>query len=218
TPEELRVILFFANPFAHPTVMMNRSLFIKHHLEYDTNFAVAQDYDLWERASRKMKLLKLPDVLLQYRMHPKNVTSRHKDIVLPLLYQVYSRMLQHIGLNATEDDLKLHHQIASRNRLASFEEILKAENWLLNIQDKAFTAQVYDNEALMRVLGYFWFELTRNCGNLGIASFMKYRTSRLRRWYFPGIQDLTTYFLSCLWYQLLSQYKKNNKIPWHRPN
>jgi len=209
SPEELHALLIFANPFAHPTVMMKRAILEKYQLRYSTDFTVAQDYDLWERASREVKLFKLPDVLLQYRMHAKNVTTTRKASALPLLYQVYSRILDRIGIKATADDLILHHQIATRQRLDSLSTLRKAENWLLNIQRTALPTQIYSNESLQQVLGFFWFEVMRNCGNLGIASFLQYRASHLRPWYSPSLKDMAVFFLSCLRYQLLSP--KNSK-------
>lgn len=52
----------------HPAIMMRRSDLIKYNLRYDSNFVVAQDYDLWSRAIQLIKLGNVQEVLLNYRL------------------------------------------------------------------------------------------------------------------------------------------------------
>lgn len=53
---------------AHPTVMMRRCDLEKYNLNYDKNLKISEDYDLWSRAIRYLKIENLADVLLYYRI------------------------------------------------------------------------------------------------------------------------------------------------------
>jgi hypothetical protein len=56
------------NPFAHPTVMLRRSIFDQHHLCYDESFRTAQDYELWSRILMHTQGANLREPLLRYRL------------------------------------------------------------------------------------------------------------------------------------------------------
>ncbi|MEJ5210015.1 MAG: glycosyltransferase [Burkholderiales bacterium] len=74
THEACEVRLLFHVPFAHPTVMGRCSAFAQ--LRYDSRFAHAEDYDLWQRAwARGYKLVNVPEIVLRYRVHGGQVSA-----------------------------------------------------------------------------------------------------------------------------------------------
>lgn len=60
-------LMHFRNQLAHPSVMVRRSFFSL--FQYDEKCIASQDYELWARASGKMKYSNLPQCLLFYRIH-----------------------------------------------------------------------------------------------------------------------------------------------------
>ncbi len=58
----------------HSSVMWRRDLFEFNKLEYNTDFAYAEDYELWSRAVRYCHVQNLPDVIIKYRKHTANVS------------------------------------------------------------------------------------------------------------------------------------------------
>lgn len=69
----LRWCLCLFDPIAHPTALMRRHI-VESAGGYQVETGTAEDYDLWRRLSREMKLANLPDVLLYLRRHTSNVT------------------------------------------------------------------------------------------------------------------------------------------------
>ncbi|HWE04034.1 MAG TPA: glycosyltransferase family 2 protein [Tepidisphaeraceae bacterium] len=55
------------NPFAHPTVMLRRSVLDEHRLRYAL-YQRAQDYEFWTRVLLYTQGANLPDALVQYRL------------------------------------------------------------------------------------------------------------------------------------------------------
>ena len=47
--EEIKISLLTNQNLAHPAVMIRKSTLIKHNLDYDPKFIIANDYDLWVR-------------------------------------------------------------------------------------------------------------------------------------------------------------------------
>lgn len=73
--EAIKMEMLFCSPFAHPTVMV-RTIMIKE-LLYDEIRPEAEDYDLWVRAAvAGWKMANIPEVLLLYRVHPQQVSTK----------------------------------------------------------------------------------------------------------------------------------------------
>jgi glycosyltransferase involved in cell wall biosynthesis len=74
--EEISYFLFFGTPFGNPSVMIKKELIDKHRLRYDNEFYATEDYDMFERASLCFELANIPKVLLKYRKHDCQVTTK----------------------------------------------------------------------------------------------------------------------------------------------
>lgn len=90
TDEAIKVEMLFGSPFAHPTVMMKTDLVRR--LRYDPAWDRAEDYDLWERAARAgWRMGNVPEVLLNYRQHPSQISSATRDRQVELTQQIQAR-------------------------------------------------------------------------------------------------------------------------------
>lgn len=71
--EVLQKTLMRFNPFRHPTIVMRKELASAlggyRNVMLDTD-----DYDLWLRMAEQTKIANLPDALVKYRVHPKQVS------------------------------------------------------------------------------------------------------------------------------------------------
>lgn len=74
----IKAMFLFGNPFAHPTVMLNKKL-IADDLFYDKDFLHAEDYELWLRLSLKFQLSNLTDICLDYRVLDQSVSRRNEE-------------------------------------------------------------------------------------------------------------------------------------------
>lgn len=72
--QDILTFMFKNNGIGHPTAFIRKDLFIEQHLFYDENYTAAQDYDLWVRASQKIRLANIPEVLVKYRIHSSQVS------------------------------------------------------------------------------------------------------------------------------------------------
>lgn len=75
--EACEVHMLFDVPFAHPAVMGRRDAFRS--LRYSEDFLHCEDYDLWQRAwAAGYRFTNAPEVVLRYRVHGRQVSSRHQ--------------------------------------------------------------------------------------------------------------------------------------------
>ncbi len=76
--ESLKALLLVTNPILHPGIIA-RSEDIKK-LEYDTTLTCTEDLELWTRmVANGMKLEILPEYLMVYRLHDKQITETTRD-------------------------------------------------------------------------------------------------------------------------------------------
>ena len=77
--EDMQEYLLFKNPIFHPTVIMKREDLLNNNLFYNKKYDAAEDLDLWMRASHKLVLANLNEVVLSYRLH-SNQFSREDGL------------------------------------------------------------------------------------------------------------------------------------------
>lgn len=76
TDAAIKMDMLFKCPIAHPTVIMEAEKIKK--LRYESNWNKAEDYDLWVRASiAGWTMTNVQEVLLLYRRHPEQITTKN---------------------------------------------------------------------------------------------------------------------------------------------
>lgn len=77
TAEQIAATMPRTNCIAHPSVMLRASAFEQ--LRYDSRQPGAEDWDLWLRSmAAGLRIAKLPEVLMQYRVHAASIMAGSK--------------------------------------------------------------------------------------------------------------------------------------------
>lgn len=91
---DIKAMLLFHNPIAHPTVMIKKNILEKHNLRYDDGL---EDYDLWERMSMFTDMANIPKVLHYYRLHQDQL-SRTYQAKQEKLNKIQKRQYERLGI------------------------------------------------------------------------------------------------------------------------
>lgn len=102
--DAIRSMLFVTNPILHPGVIAKAE--VMKHFSYDTTLTCTEDLELWTRiAMGNLKLAILPECLLIYRLHDKQITSttleRQHTEVTKIQQKYYKAMAAEM-----DDDMK----------------------------------------------------------------------------------------------------------------
>ena len=94
--DAIRAMLLVANPILHPGVIAKAEVMKK--FNYDTTLTCTEDLELWTRmAMENQKMQILPECLLIYRLHDKQITSttleRQHTEVLKIQQKYYAKLL-----------------------------------------------------------------------------------------------------------------------------
>lgn len=98
--EVLAKMTWRPSPLIHPSVIMRRSIFQL--FRYDPEFVHTEDYELWLRASRTVRIENIPEILLLYRAHPASVSSSGKDIQLWNTFRAFGKHYPEVRIDYDE--------------------------------------------------------------------------------------------------------------------
>ena len=90
----------------NPTVMFNKRLMEKFGLSFDVNLKAAEDYEIYSRAVRYMKIANIPEVLLEYRVRDDSVSHSDLDLLRESDYIIHERMLDFLSRGRFRIDVK----------------------------------------------------------------------------------------------------------------
>lgn len=107
-PYECRAGLLFATCVAHPAVIIRKSILIEHNIQYDDYFRGMEDYYLWWQISKYAQITNIPELLLRYRLHAKQVTQTQvNEDFIRRQRRFLSQRIADIGVSLTADEINV---------------------------------------------------------------------------------------------------------------
>lgn len=155
--EALKTMLLVANPILHPGVIAKAE--VMKELLYDTTLTCTEDLELWTRMVMNNKKIEiLPECLLIYRLHDKQITSttleRQHTEVLKIENKYYSSILSEMD----EDMQKFYINGIYFKENADINNYLGYSKWLKKSANKNFSKKDI-NYALLEILAEY-----KRCG------------------------------------------------------
>lgn len=147
--------ILFYSPSVHPTIMLRKSFLEKYNLEYNKDYTASEDYDFFSRICEYGKVANLNEILFRYRLMENNATYRNNDVGLVNYSEVMKRQFARMGLQFTEEQIKLlspHYSLkgfAGREALAGLVELDLLLKKILIANERT---HIYDRDALMNTL------------------------------------------------------------------
>jgi glycosyltransferase involved in cell wall biosynthesis len=144
--------MLFDDPLATSSVVMRREVLCGMHA-FDPEFAPAEDYDLWERASRGWEIVNIPAVLTRYRVHVSQTSVLQHQRQRFAVKLIQQRQLHRLGLTPTEKEWHLHERIG-----VGWGEGLRRDDqecalaWLRRLKEANDDREVYPRASFAAVL------------------------------------------------------------------
>ena len=147
----------FDSPLVHPTVMFRSSLLVAGLPLYDSNQRHAEDYELWTRwLLAGVRFAALPQVLLDYRVHAGQVSESHRQQQSQVADGVRNIWLEHLGLQASAQELLLHRDIGQGRWGLGMDALLGLELWLLKLLEASRLTGFLEPAAFESVVAQRW--------------------------------------------------------------
>ena len=128
TDTDIRASLPVVSPFAHPTVVMLKEVAVK--LGYCSTAEHCEDYDLWWRISKEGVMMNLPEALVRYRYHSKQISFKYRINQLSGMANIAVNQLKKDGRFRQQQDLDTHYRSLSYQTLESIDQLDAIGGWL----------------------------------------------------------------------------------------
>lgn len=117
--DEILLTLFEKSAFAHPGMMMRKSILDVYNLRYNKQFEPAEDYELWTRMMMLGKMHNIPEVLLQYRTHEQQISNAKRELQRNNQLRARLALLQQLSAESLKMDLLSDNIVPSDNHALS---------------------------------------------------------------------------------------------------
>jgi glycosyltransferase involved in cell wall biosynthesis len=188
----------FHSDMCHPSVIFRKALFEEKKLSFDANMFPAEDYDLWVKASKFMRLANIPERLLLYRVHGENVGNifakeQHQSAQL-----IRVKQIMELGIEPSKEEAEIHSKIS----LYKFEKseifVKQSEQWFLKLQRANHGRSLFPEPDFSKVLAAKWLKLCYATPNLGFWTFKTFWRSPLRRYIQLSWKTRTKFLIRCV--------------------
>ena len=103
--ESLEMGLLFACDMVHPTMVIRREAALKVGLRYDETQKYAQDYMFWADALERGSIALIPKVVLNYRVHPGQISKKKSAEQLACASRARAKMFSRLGISLSDEEL-----------------------------------------------------------------------------------------------------------------
>ncbi|WP_223549304.1 glycosyltransferase family 2 protein [Aestuariivivens sp. NBU2969] len=84
--------------FAHPTIMLRKSVLVENQLKYDVFSEPAEDYALWVDLLQYGRFYNLQEPLLKYRIHDKQVSQERRAVQIESKLKTRIRLFKYLNI------------------------------------------------------------------------------------------------------------------------
>ena len=164
--------LLFQNPICHPTLMARRAVFEA--FRYVDGQRLAEDYDLFSRASTRFRMALVPQALTRYRRHPAQASQLKRDALEAATRAIRLANLERQGFAPTPQEQRLHNLIRAPRSIGRLDDLLGIERWLRKLHD------AHADAAARRLVASQWLRACIRAAPLGGDMWRAWRESGLR--------------------------------------
>lgn len=154
-PQDIKIMDLLADcMFIHPSIMFRKADFEKFNLQYETGFEYAEDYCLYARAVKYLKMTNLQEVLLDYRVYPENSSSKNRDVRIKSSFKVQDLILENLSGDKELQERILDIAYRKKNKVGRLQEKIFSIKNLYKNWTKYKLVTVFGIEILFRVGEY----------------------------------------------------------------
>jgi glycosyltransferase involved in cell wall biosynthesis len=197
TDREIQCELFFRSALANSSVIMQRKLIESMDLPFDIEYKLAEDYDLWVRASKLTHFANLDDVLVLYRLHSESISQKHQTDMQKMTDKIRLNQLINLGIDPSGEEAELHNSIASWKFSNSMDFVEKSDVWLSKIQSINQARSCYPEPTFSNALAKHWFAICNHASSLGHWTWKTYWNSQLSKMSKLSSREKIMFALKC---------------------
>ena len=194
----IKANLIFSPSFAHPSVIIRKSVMDQNNFHYSEGYPHAEDYELWTKFSRVTHFSNIPQVLLKYRIHPTNIGVQFEEEQIKTAQIISLSLLNDLNIIPTKNEIELHYGILNNKYLNGDKHVLNIHQWLLMIDNANRKEKRFPIEELSNILAKKWYECCKMNVNNGLFIWKKFWKSPLSKKVNLNMKEKSKFFIACI--------------------
>jgi glycosyltransferase involved in cell wall biosynthesis len=184
--DEIVLKLLYQSQFNHPSVMMRKEVLDRFNIKYNTDYTTAQDYELWPRLTLVCKVTNIPEVLLRYRFHSENISTRKRDLQNANALKIRLNHFKNLGVSdITPEEIEVYTALMHQEYVTQKSKYKVVESLLRRMVKGNETTKRVSETTFNKHIAATWYHYNYNIlGKAGAAPFADFLTSRLTKKYF----------------------------------
>jgi len=150
--DTIKCHLLFECCLSNPSTIRRRNGLMNTGIDQRSLYRNAEDYALWVSLAKLSKLANLPDVLLRYRVHDKQLSVTHRMQQLESTLKIQYEQIRALRIQPTKQELRLHSYLWMGKSEKSMDFIDSVDAWLLKLQTTNRTVGYYPEPAFTLLL------------------------------------------------------------------
>lgn len=176
--ETIKSRMLFETVIAHPSIIARKEIFSKKGFAYIQGEVYAEDYGLWVRAAKEIKLANIPKILIHYRIHESTSDkSRQRSVA----NNIRLAQIRELGINPTKEEFEVHEALSCYEIGHNRKLILQVSFWLEKLINANLEMKIYPEPAFSAVLGHYWYHACNASTYLGLDSWDLFNESKLSK-------------------------------------
>lgn len=149
---DVKTYLLVANCICHSATMLRADLMKA--TQYDPEYYVAEDFELWDRVGRTHFIANLTEILTYYRVHGNNISITKKEKMFETVKKLTRRIFSDASIRFTERELEIHSDLVSyTNQLNTTPDAFKEmEKWVISITSQVKGRAEYNQDLLYSIM------------------------------------------------------------------
>ncbi len=131
--KQTKIDMLFSSCIAHPSVIIRKAILEKYDFFYNKNYEQVEDYELWCRISRHYDIDNIPEALLKYRCHDKQVTQNITTDFIEKMGTLKKNILLYYNVDFTRPELEAYTKYCLGISLGK-----KENRYLFNLLEKIY--------------------------------------------------------------------------------
>ena len=120
--EDIKISLLKNNVFLHPSLLIRKNTLDEIN-GYNESYLYSSDYNLVCDISLKGKIINMNDILMKYRIHDSQISSKHFYQQKHYADLVRKNYICNIGFTINEDETNLFNKVIHNMQLSDIEKI-----------------------------------------------------------------------------------------------
>jgi glycosyltransferase involved in cell wall biosynthesis len=180
THEEIKCHMILGSQLAGASAMFRKKVFLAHHLYYDVNYKLAEDYELWTRCAFATRLANIPEILYEYRWHTEQISQTDSLGLDKYASDVRMKYLS-VLIDITDENKALINELFFLKKyIPCMDKLDKGNEFMFYLSSENTKKLIFSVNIFNAFLSERWFELCNASCTLGYSVWDHYLRSELR--------------------------------------